>query len=52
MFLMLSGILFVLLGLMAELQMRVYYESQSKRHYSVKKVSDIAIERSEIVPVD
>lgn len=36
-FLMLSGILFVLLGLMAELQMRVYYESQSKLPYSVKR---------------
>ena len=36
-FLMLSGVLFVLLGLMAELQMRVYYESQSKRPYSIKK---------------
>jgi glycosyltransferase involved in cell wall biosynthesis len=36
-FLMLSGILFVLLGLMAELQMRVYYESQAKLPYSVKR---------------
>lgn len=35
-FLLLSGILFVLLGLSAELQMRVYYESQSKHPYSVK----------------
>ncbi|MCM2306564.1 MAG: glycosyltransferase family 2 protein [Sulfuritalea sp.] len=52
MFLMLSGILFVLLGLMAELQMRVYYESQSKRHYSVKKMSNVALEHSEIVRVN
>ena len=37
-FLMLAGVLFVLLGLIAELQMRVYYESQSKRPYSVKSM--------------
>lgn len=40
-FLMLSGILFVLLGLMAELQMRVYYESQSKLPYSVKRKMNV-----------
>ena len=32
------GILFVLLGLLAELLMRVYYESQSKATYIVRKV--------------
>lgn len=36
-FLMLSGILFIMLGLIAELQMRIYYESQSRRHYSVRE---------------
>ncbi len=36
-FLALSGVLCVLLGLLGELQMRVYFESQSKRHYSVRR---------------
>lgn len=36
-FLMLSGVMFILLGLLAELQMRVYYESQSKCPYSVRR---------------
>jgi glycosyltransferase involved in cell wall biosynthesis len=37
----LSGVLFILLGLIAELQMRVYYESQSKRHYSLRAKQNI-----------
>ncbi|CAG0964980.1 partial dolichol-phosphate mannosyltransferase, partial [Rhodocyclaceae bacterium] len=37
-FLALSGVLCVLLGLLAELQMRVYFESQSKRHYAVRRL--------------
>lgn len=36
-FLALSGVLCVLLGLLGELQMRIYYESQSKRHYSKRR---------------
>lgn len=37
-FLALSGVLCILLGLLAELQMRVYFESQSKRHYLIRKI--------------
>jgi glycosyltransferase involved in cell wall biosynthesis len=37
----LSGVLFILLGLIAELQMRVYYESQSKRHYSLRATRNL-----------
>jgi glycosyltransferase involved in cell wall biosynthesis len=36
-FFALSGILCILLGLLGEMQMRVYFESQSKRHYSVRR---------------
>jgi glycosyltransferase involved in cell wall biosynthesis len=34
-FFMLSGFIFIFFGLVAELQMRIYYESQSKRPYSI-----------------
>jgi glycosyltransferase involved in cell wall biosynthesis len=41
MFFGLSGVLFVLLGLIAELQMRVYFESQSKRSYAIRAARNL-----------
>jgi hypothetical protein len=35
----LSGLQFVTSGILAEIQMRTYYESQSKKHYSIKRIS-------------
>lgn len=36
-FLIMSGIMFILLGLIAELQMRIYFESQDKVPYTIKE---------------
>jgi glycosyltransferase involved in cell wall biosynthesis len=36
--LMLAGIQFITLGIMAELMMRTYYESQAKKTYSIREV--------------
>ena len=36
-FLAMSGIMFILLGLIAELQMRIYFESQEKDPYTIKE---------------
>ncbi len=36
-FLTMSGIMFILLGLIAELQMRIYFESQDKLPYTIKE---------------
>ncbi len=35
----LSGLQFVTSGILAEIQMRTYYESQNKKHYSVKRIT-------------
>ncbi len=40
-FLMLTGILCVLLGVLAELQMRVYFESQAKRNYVIRRLINL-----------
>lgn len=40
-FFALSGVLFILLGLIAELQMRVYFESQAKRFYTLRATRNI-----------
>ncbi|MBF0368671.1 MAG: glycosyltransferase family 2 protein [Magnetococcales bacterium] len=40
-FLALSGVLFVLLGLIAELQMRIYFESQGKRAYAIREMKNL-----------
>jgi glycosyltransferase involved in cell wall biosynthesis len=36
--LFISGIQFISLGIIAEIQMRTYYESQKKKHYSVRRI--------------
>ncbi|MGE5503038.1 MAG: glycosyltransferase family 2 protein [Actinomycetota bacterium] len=33
----LAGIIFVLMGVLAEMQMRIYFESQGRTHYTVRK---------------
>lgn len=40
-FFMLTGIMLILLGVIAELQMRIYFESQQKSPYSVKDTINI-----------
>jgi glycosyltransferase involved in cell wall biosynthesis len=40
----LSGILFLLLGVLAEVQVRTYYESQGKAPYKVRSTQNIAAE--------
>ena len=42
-FLGLSGLICILLGLIAELQMRIYFESQSKNSYSIKDTRNIKV---------
>ena len=36
-----SGIQMITLGLMAEIQMRTYYESQNKKPYRIRKIETI-----------
>jgi glycosyltransferase involved in cell wall biosynthesis len=36
----LSGIVFILMGVLAEIQMRTYFESQNKRPYAIRSRSD------------
>jgi dolichol-phosphate mannosyltransferase len=36
----LTGVICILLGLLAELQMRIYFESQSKNYYSIKSTTN------------
>ena len=38
---LLAGLQFIGIGLMAELQMRSYYESQNKKPYSIRKIYDV-----------
>ncbi|MBN2745104.1 MAG: glycosyltransferase family 2 protein [Bacteroidales bacterium] len=33
-----AGVQFITFGIMAEIQMRTYYESQDKKHYSIRRV--------------
>jgi glycosyltransferase involved in cell wall biosynthesis len=42
----LSGILFLLLGVLAEVQVRTYYESQGKVPYKVRSTQNVTIARS------
>lgn len=35
---LIAGIQFISLGIIAEIQMRTYYESQDKKHYSIRRV--------------
>lgn len=35
----LSGLQFITSGILAEIQMRTYYESQDKKHYTVKRIT-------------
>jgi glycosyltransferase involved in cell wall biosynthesis len=37
-----SGILFLVLGILAEIQMRIYYERQHKTPYSVRKIHEVS----------
>jgi hypothetical protein len=37
--LILTGIQFITIGILAEMQMRTYYESQRKTPYSVRRVT-------------
>ncbi|WP_373331253.1 hypothetical protein [Salmonirosea aquatica] len=37
-----SGLLFLALGLFAEIQMRIYYESQRATPYSIRKIHEVA----------
>ena len=41
-FLLLSGLIFILLGLIAEIQIRVYFESQLKNTYKVASKKNIS----------
>ena len=34
------GVQFITVGIIAELLMRIYYESQSKKHYKIRKISE------------
>jgi hypothetical protein len=35
---LIAGLQFISLGIIAEVQMRTYFESQNKKHYSVRKI--------------
>lgn len=35
---LIAGIQFISLGIIAEIQMRTYYESQNKKHYSIRRI--------------
>jgi len=35
---LIAGIQFISLGIIAEVQMRTYYESQNKKHYSIRRI--------------
>ena len=39
--LVMGGIQFITIGIIAELQMRTYFESQHKKPYRIKKVTQI-----------
>ena len=41
MILTISGLLFLSLGIFAEIQMRIYYEHQSKTPYSIRKIHEV-----------
>ena len=48
----LSGVLFLLLGIMSEILMRTYYEAQGKTPYKIRSIFGQAATPAPLVPID